>query len=92
MDLMPLVSMTDNKLVFLMSNVNSNRSDRCCEDVTKTIPVPRGRSVPWKRMIAAGRIEDKIWCRGPESNWLRPPFQGGALPVSYPGTETTFLV
>src|ERR1700730_4125646 len=24
--------------------------------------------------------------RGPESNWLRPPFQGGALPVSYPGT------
>src|SRR5258707_2688452 len=27
-----------------------------------------------------------IWCRGPESNWLRPPFQGGALPVSYPGT------
>ena len=32
------------------------------------------------------------WCRGPESNWLRPPFQGGALPVSYPGTQTTFLV
>ncbi len=27
------------------------------------------------------------WCRGPESNWLRPPFQGGALPVSYPGTQ-----
>ena len=27
------------------------------------------------------------WCRGPESNWLRPPFQGGALPLSYPGTE-----
>ncbi len=26
------------------------------------------------------------WCRGPESNWLRPPFQGGALPLSYPGT------
>jgi hypothetical protein len=25
------------------------------------------------------------WCRGPESNWLRPPFQGGALPMSYPG-------
>jgi hypothetical protein len=25
------------------------------------------------------------WCRGPESNWLRPPFQGGALPLSYPG-------
>jgi site-specific DNA recombinase len=30
------------------------------------------------------------WCRGPESNWLRPPFQGGALPVSYPGTSTTY--
>ena len=28
------------------------------------------------------------WCRGPESNWLRPPFQGGALPVSYPGTQS----
>jgi len=27
------------------------------------------------------------WCRRPESNWLRPPFQGGALPLSYPGTE-----
>ncbi len=26
-----------------------------------------------------------MWCRGPESNWLRPPFQGGALPMSYPG-------
>ena len=26
------------------------------------------------------------WCQGPESNWLRPPFQGGALPMSYPGT------
>jgi hypothetical protein len=30
------------------------------------------------------------WCRGPESNWLRPPFQGGALPVSYPGTLEFF--
>src|SRR5437016_11577907 len=28
------------------------------------------------------------WCRGPESNWLRPPFQGGALPLSYPGNRT----
>ena len=28
------------------------------------------------------------WCRGPESNWLRPPFQGGALPMSYPGNVT----
>jgi hypothetical protein len=27
------------------------------------------------------------WCRGAESNCLRPPFQGGALPVSYPGTS-----
>ena len=27
------------------------------------------------------------WCRGPESNWLRPPFQGGALPLSYPGNR-----
>src|ERR1700730_6101857 len=33
-----------------------------------------------------GEEKRKTWCRGPESNWLRPPFQGGALPVSYPGT------
>ena len=26
------------------------------------------------------------WCRGAESNCLRRPFQGRALPVSYPGT------
>jgi site-specific DNA recombinase len=32
------------------------------------------------------------WCRGPESNWLRPPFQGGALPMSYPGFSTTYKV
>ena len=31
--------------------------------------------------------KNQNWCRGPESNWLRPPFQGGALPLSYPGTE-----
>src|SRR5712692_2113236 len=30
------------------------------------------------------------WCRGPESNWLRPPFQGGALPMSYPGIFELF--
>jgi hypothetical protein len=30
------------------------------------------------------------WCRGPESNWLRPPFQGGALPMSYPGILELF--
>ncbi len=36
---------------------------------------------------AEGVAKKKLnWCRGPESNWLRPPFQGGALPVSYPGT------
>jgi hypothetical protein len=36
------------------------------------------------------RISDGAngWCRGPESNWLRPPFQGGALPMSYPGNVT----
>jgi hypothetical protein len=29
MDLVPLVSTSDNRLVFLMSNVNNNRNDRC---------------------------------------------------------------
>src|ERR1700760_3314969 len=40
-------------------------------------------------MICCSRRREDFggkWCRGPESNWLRPPFQGGALPVSYPGT------
>ena len=32
------------------------------------------------------------WCRGPESNWLRPPFQGGALPMSYPGNNAALIV
>src|SRR6267142_6012251 len=32
------------------------------------------------------------WCRGPESNWLRPPFQGGALPMSYPGSGDLEIV
>ncbi len=31
--------------------------------------------------------KNQNWCRGPESNWLRPPFQGGALPLSYPGNR-----
>ena len=31
------------------------------------------------------------WWRGEESNLLRRPFQGRALPVSYPATETTSL-
>src|SRR5271155_3654834 len=30
--------------------------------------------------------EKKGWCRGAELNCLRRPFQGRALPVSYPGT------
>src|ERR1700730_14925373 len=30
-------------------------------------------------------LENK-WCRGGELNSLRRPFQGRALPVSYPGT------
>jgi hypothetical protein len=33
-----------------------------------------------------GKKQCNEWCQGPESNWLRPPFQGGALPMSYPGT------
>jgi hypothetical protein len=36
---------------------------------------------------ATGLAKKSNWCRRPESNWLRPPFQGGALPLSYPGTE-----
>src|SRR5215831_3717704 len=40
------------------------------------------------RELHVVRLNEKRlgWCRGPESNWLRPPFQGGALPMSYPGT------
>jgi hypothetical protein len=46
-----------------------------------------------KAIVAAGNWKplgeaNQGWCRGPESNWLRPPFQGGALPMSYPGNST----
>ena len=47
---------------------------------------------PTHRTYVASGIWDWLgawriaWCQGPESNWLRPPFQGGALPMSYPGT------
>ena len=55
--------------------------------VQKIMLTPEGRTY-----IASGTwnvlgAENHGWCRGPESNWLRPPFQGGALPVSYPGTQ-----
>ena len=55
--------------------------------VQKITLTPEGRTY-----IASGTwdvlgAENHGWCRGPESNWLRPPFQGGALPVSYPGTQ-----
>src|SRR5215472_5590971 len=39
---------------------------------------------------ALGEETAKIWCRGPESNWLRLPFQGSALPMSYPGNIWPF--
>src|SRR6266480_5494497 len=43
------------------------------------------------RKKAVGMAKKKQnWCRGPESNWLRPPFQGGALPMSYPGFTELF--
>src|SRR6266853_418388 len=32
------------------------------------------------------KTKNKRWCRGGELNSLRRPFQGRALPVSYPGT------
>ena len=34
----------------------------------------------------------KRWCRGAESNCLRRPFQGRALPVSYPGTGEVVIL
>src|SRR5712691_5109223 len=42
--------------------------------------------------VASQAMAEKVyeWCRGPESNWLRPPFQGGALPMSYPGIVELF--
>ena len=55
----------------------------------------RTRHACWKNHVSCSRQSRFLrsrsdgangWCRGPESNWLRPPFQGGALPVSYPGT------
>jgi hypothetical protein len=39
-----------------------------------------------RKAAATKRALGKEWCRGAESNRLRRPFQGRALPVSYPGT------
>src|SRR5262249_25320216 len=53
--------------------------------VTKITLTPEGKTYIAKGtwdLLGWWRI---TWCRGPESNWLRPPFQGGALPMSYPG-------
>ena len=38
------------------------------------------------------RKRELSWCRGTESNRLRQPFQGCALPVSYPGTGRTVIL
>ena len=51
-------------------------------------PVYRVSCSRQSRFLRRRRDGANGWCRGPESNWLRPPFQGGALPVSYPGTVT----
>src|SRR6266568_4103824 len=45
----------------------------------------RYSEVEWEKLDVLENVRFS-WCRGPESNWLRPPFQGGALPMSYPGT------
>ena len=39
---------------------------------------------------SAGRRRQYGVCRGPESDWLRRPFQGRALPMSYLGTGTIY--
>ena len=57
-----------------------------CTEITLT---PEGQTYEIKRGLElVGRTFG--WCRGPESNWLRPPFQGGALPMSYPGSFEAF--
>ena len=45
-----------------------------------------GEAVGERRFLGGTGYGAFRWCQGPESNWLRPPFQGGALPMSYPGT------
>ena len=62
----------------IANTCKKSRSNRCCAAM-----LPRGLGI-------GSEYQDLRllwWCRGPESNWLRPPFQGGALPLSYPGTE-----
>jgi hypothetical protein len=52
---------------------------------------PRTRCLRPRRIQSSGGSLGQVgWCRGPESNWLRRPFQGRALPVSYLGTGTAF--
>ena len=47
---------------------------------------PRGFGIGWEYW----EVRLLWWCRGPESNWLRLPFQGSALPMSYPGNIWPF--
>jgi hypothetical protein len=39
-----------------------------------------------EKTIVGKKGKTNRWCRGGELNSLRRPFQGRALPVSYPGT------
>jgi hypothetical protein len=45
----------------------------------------RGRPDVAARITCYGGLAMNAWCRGGELNSLRRPFQGRALPVSYPG-------
>jgi hypothetical protein len=66
----------ESKLHDLQKRLNADPKMARAEDLC------RGRRL---ESLGCGLLR---WCRGPESNWLRPPFQGGALPMSYPGNST----
>ena len=49
-------------------------------------PEGKGREIRYKGSWKILGVRLQGVCRGPESDWLRRPFQGRALPMSYLGT------
>jgi hypothetical protein len=52
----------------------------------RLFPEGKGREIRYKGSWKVLGLRLQGVCRGPESDWLRRPFQGRALPMSYLGT------
>ena len=62
----------------------------CVECLPQELTQRARRKITEKHLEIRGW--DVRWCRGGELNSLRRPFQGRALPVSYPGTGASRIL